>query len=198
MASSAGGSSGGAKGGGGGGGSSLAGSAINAFASLLGAFNANNAAKARARQLRMEADRINMEAGRSAMEDMRQSSKAEASGFVSAAAGGGFTGSAIDVMNEFVGDSLYNARALIYQGQTQARNALYEANVARAEGKNALIGGVLNAGASLLGGYGQYRESRGMASTRGSEGNPASAPSLTPRPSWSGAGYGGYNNRRMF
>jgi|GEM_PF-6790554 len=126
---------------------------VSAAGSLFGGLSAQASANQRAKQLRRQADQFNMEAGTQAMAYQDDAARQEASGFVSAAASGGVTGSAFDVLNDFAGTALYNARSLIYQGQTKARNALQESYVAKVEGQNALISSVFSAGSSLLGGF---------------------------------------------
>ncbi len=140
--------------------SSFAGSALQAVGTLLGGINAAATGRAVMRQKRMEADRLNMESGREAMSMMADTERAAASGFVNAAASGGATGSVFDVLDDFVATGLYNARAAVYRGQTGARNALFEGEVARQQGKAELIGSVFSAASSLVGGYGDYRSNR--------------------------------------
>ncbi|WP_303829393.1 virion core protein, T7 gp14 family [Asticcacaulis taihuensis] len=133
---------------------------VSAAGSLLGGINAQAAYNQRAKQLRAQADQYNMEAGTQAMSYMGDAARQEASGFVSAASGGGVTGSAFDVLNDFAGTALYNARSIVYQGQTKARNALQESYNAKAEGQNALISSVFSAGSSLLGGFDAMKQKK--------------------------------------
>jgi hypothetical protein len=136
------------------------GSALSAFAALLGGINTQAAYNERQRRLRMQADQFNMEAGVTASNAMLDSARAAAQGFVSDVSSGGFTGSAIDTLNDFQGAQLFNARSIVYRGQTQARNALYEGNVAKVAGKNAMISSVFKAGSSVLGGMDEYRAAK--------------------------------------
>lgn len=138
----------------------MAGSAVQAVGSLFGGINAQRAYNDRARQLRKAADQTNMEAGVTASNAMQDAARAEASAFVESAAGGGFTGSAVDVLNDFNAAQLFNARSIVYRGLTQARNAEYEARVAKAQGRGALTEGIFSAASSLLGGYSDYRASK--------------------------------------
>ena len=131
---------------------SLLGGFVDAAASLLGGLQANAAAKAQAKRLRMQADQQNAEASLNAQSVMQSGERAEASGFNDAANGGGVTGSAFAVLNDFFGQNLFNARAQIYRGQTAAASSLYQANVAKVNGQNALTQSVFQAGSSILGG----------------------------------------------
>lgn len=140
--------------------SSIAGGIVQAVGSLIGGLNAQAAAKERGRQLRQAADQTGMEAGVNAMSFMEDAARQEAAAFVSSAAAGGFTGSAVDVLNDFSGKTLFNARSIIYRGQTEARNLRQGANVARVEGQNAMVQSVFQAGASLLGSYDSYRQGK--------------------------------------
>ena len=134
------------------GGSGPSGSGVlQAFGALLGGINTQAAYNERARRLRMQADQFNMEAGVTASNAMQDSARAEAQGFVSDAASGGFTGSAVDTLNDFIGAQLFNARSIVYRGQTQGRNAQYEANVAKVAGKNALMKSAFDAASSIMG-----------------------------------------------
>jgi hypothetical protein len=145
----------------------MVGGMIQAAGALLGGINANAAGKAAMRQARMAADQDNAEAALNSMALYRDSQQQAAAGFTQAAGGGGFTGSAVQALNDFNGESLFNQRAQIYKGQTQAAAALYQGEVAKANGQNAMTSSLFNAGSSILGSYGRFRAQKAASSLGG-------------------------------
>lgn len=140
---------------------------LQALGSLLGGFGANAAGKQRrkaayaaARQTRQEAS---VEASTIADQVERALARAAVLG---AAAGGGFDGSAGDVMRDQEQRGKFNVRSAIWQGETRATALEQEGEVARAEGKNALVAGVIDAGSTLLGGMARQAEAGRQAGFR--------------------------------
>lgn len=54
---------------------------------------------------------------------------------LAAASGGGLTGSALTVLDDLSRQGVYNARAQIYQGESEGRNLNYQAKVTRRQGE---------------------------------------------------------------
>jgi len=95
-----------------------------------------------------------MKAGVNAQEAITQGREATAMAAVKGAAnGGGFTGSTTGLLQSMGDKAMFNARANIFTGRTEAQNDLYQAAVASDNAKLALIGGAVGAGGSLAGGF---------------------------------------------
>lgn len=146
----------------------IAAAGLSAVGSLFEGITANSAAKARARQLEMQAQQARQEGGVAAQMGIADDQRMQAHAATLAAAnGGGFEGSAMNVLNDLQQQSLFKAKSTVYRAQSQANNADYEASVARQEGKNALISGAIKAGSSLLSGFGQASEAKRAAAAGG-------------------------------
>jgi len=72
-----------------------------------------------------------------------------------AANGGGLVGSSLSVIQNLSNQAMFNARAAVYRGQSEARADLYQGAVAKQNGVNGLIGGVFGGASSLVGGWAQ-------------------------------------------
>lgn len=149
----------------------IAAAALGAVGSIVGGIGQNNAAKARARALEMQAQQARNEAGVAAqmglMDDDRLAGHAAT---LQAANGGGFSGSAMDVLNDLRQQSIFKAKTTVYRGESQARNDLYEAKVSRQSGTNALISSGVNAASSLLGSFAQAAQLKSLAGAGSSAG----------------------------
>ncbi|HUO22694.1 MAG TPA: hypothetical protein VMU59_09290 [Caulobacteraceae bacterium] len=120
------------------------------FKGILG-FGANNA---QAQAQRNAAQQAEQQGGVAASEQIEQGNAAAARAAVQGAAnGGGFGGSTLGVIQDLSNRAMFNARAAAYRGRQTAVNDMYDAQVSQANGANALIGGVVDAGSSLLGGW---------------------------------------------
>lgn len=120
------------------------------FKGILG-FGAGNA---QAKAMRAAAQQAEAEGGLAASNQVEETNAQAATGAVTAAAnGGGFTGSSLGVIQGIANRGMFNARAAAYRGRTQAQRDMYDASVAQADATNSLIGGTLDAGTSLLGGW---------------------------------------------
>ncbi len=69
-----------------------------------------------------------------------------------AANGGGFTGSSLGVIQNLSQRAMFNARAQVYRGQSEAQAHLYAGKVAKTQGFMDLAGGVLGAASSVASG----------------------------------------------
>ena len=138
------------------------------FKGLTGLFGGN--AEAAAHEANAQQDL--RQAGVNTDIALRQGDAVAATGAVRAAAnGGGLVGSSMGVIQDLAGQAMFNARQQVYRGQTQAQSERYAGAVAKANGINQLIGGVIGAGASLVGGFKQSalfsQQNQAIASIRG-------------------------------
>lgn len=127
---------------------------IGAVGSLFQGITGYFAAKSEKKVDQQNAQQHLQEAGVNADEALLQGNQAAARGAtVAAASGGGLTGSAIDTINQLSQNAMFNARAQVYRGRTQANADIYQANVASKQMTNSLISGFTGAGSSILGGF---------------------------------------------
>jgi len=132
----------------------VASAGLSAVGKILGGIGAKKAAKARAKALEINAGMDLAEAGVAAQLGLEQDERVAASLATQAAAGGGggLGGSALAVLNDLGRQSLQKARNTVYGGQTAAWSRRNDAQVARAEGRNAMTGAIIGAAGSLIGG----------------------------------------------
>lgn len=128
---------------------------LSAVGKILGGVGAKSAAKQRARALETNAQMDLAESGLAAQMGLEQDERVAASLATQAAAGGGggLQGSSLRVLNDLGRQSLQKARNTVYGGQTSAWARRNDAQVARAEGRNAMTGAIFGAGSSLIGGF---------------------------------------------
>lgn len=124
---------------------------LGAAGKIAGGITARSAAKARARALEDQSRQALAESGIAAMVGMEDDERAIAAATTRAAAGGGTGGSTTRVLADLERQSAQRARGTIYRGQMESRNADYEAKVSLEEGRQALIGSVISAGAQVAG-----------------------------------------------
>lgn len=126
---------------------SAAGALFKGVTGFLGG-NAEDQAEKQAAQQHLN------EAGVNADEALMQGDQAAARAATQVAAnGGGFGGSSLGVINQLSSDAMFNARAQAYRGRTQAQSDLYAGSVAKTQGVDSLISGVVGAGSSIAGGF---------------------------------------------
>lgn len=88
-----------------------------------------------------------------------------------AESGQSLTGSALDVYQQSAAEAELDALNVRYRGELEARGLLSDANLQRQQGatarrfanseaKGIKVGGAINTGAALLGGYSNYRQAR--------------------------------------
>lgn len=65
------------------------------------------------------------------------------------------SGSAREVIADSAREASLDEQAVLYGAQVRAENRRFEARLARSNATSALIGGVINAGSSLVGGFSQ-------------------------------------------
>lgn len=133
----------------------IASAGISAVGKILGGIGAKKSAQARAKALEMNAGMDLAESGVAAQLGLQQDERVAAQLATQAAAGGGggLGGSALNVLNDLGRQSLMKARNTTYQGQTAAWSRRNDAQVARADGSNALTGSLIGAAGSLVGGF---------------------------------------------
>lgn len=94
------------------------------------------------------------EAGVEAQQRLQEGDAVAASAAVQAAAnGGGFVGSTLGVLQGLSQKAMFNARAAAYAGITRNQDLRYEGELARAQGSQGLLKGVVGAGAAAFGGF---------------------------------------------
>ena len=136
-------------------------SAVGGLLKGITGFAAGNAKK---RQAELAAAQARSEAGVQAQVALEDADQVEAVAATRAAAnGGGFDSSAADVLADIRRKGMFNARSALWQGETEAENALFEGRLAKKQGTLALIGGTLDAGTSVLGGYMKSRAQKKLA-----------------------------------
>lgn len=142
---------------------------LGAAGQLFEGLTADAAAKARAKHLQMAAQQALDEAGSAVSQGLQEDDRTQGRAAVAAASGDGpASGSAMAVLGDLQQQSLMKAKSTIYRGQTEARSDLYDAQVAKTEGQDALVGSAISAGSSLLGQFGQASEyRRAMAGGKG-------------------------------
>ena len=132
------------------------------FSGILG-FNAGNA---QSDALKAAAMQANKEAGVQAQVALQQGDQVAARAAVQGAAnGGGFTGSTLGIISQLGQQSMFNARAAVYRGSTQAQNDLYEAKVARRNATNQLIGGTIGAVSPIFSQFGKSNAQNQIANS---------------------------------
>lgn len=138
-----------------------AGNPIQAVGNIIAGFGAFQASRAKAAALREAARQSRREGSMQAQMATDEGERAAArAAVVGAATGGGFEGSFAGVLEDLERTAVFNARSAIYAGNVEAANREYEAKVAKAEGTNALIASVFQAGSSIAGGFMQQAEQR--------------------------------------
>lgn len=149
---------------------------IQAVGSLFKGVTGLIAGNHQAQALEYAAQQAEMEGGVNAGIALQQGDQVAAHAAAQAAAnGGGLTGSAIGVIEQLSGQAMFNARAAAYRARTEAQADVYKAGVAKAQGRQALIGGVVDAGSSLVGGFMRSaavgRQTRALATLRNAGGD---------------------------
>lgn len=137
----------------------LAAAGLNAFGKVLGGVLTRKAAGERRKALRAAAKQTRQEASveASAMADEVERAAARAA-VVGSKAGGGWAGSAGDVLRDQEQRGRFNVRSAIWQGETRAQALEHEGDVARQEGRIALMTSFIEAGSTLLSAFGQNAE----------------------------------------
>jgi hypothetical protein len=131
-------------------------------------FAAGNAKK---RQAEIAAAQSRSEAGVKAQVELENADETGAVAATRAAAnGGGLDGSSADVLADLERKGMFNARSVLWQGETEAENALFKGRLAKKQGTLALISGTLDAGTTLLGGVMKSRA--GASASAGAEDPP--------------------------
>ncbi len=123
---------------------------LSAVGSLLSGIGSLVAGNHKATAERYAATQANDEAGVNAQIALQEGDQVAADAAVQAAAnGGGFVGSSLAVLSSLSQQAMFNARAQVYRGRSEAQQHLYNAKVAKAQGRLGLVTGILSAGASL-------------------------------------------------
>jgi hypothetical protein len=117
--------------------------AAESASKILGGITGFIASNKKAQALRNAATQANAEAGVSAQQALEQGDEVTARAATQVAAnGGGFVGSAMGELAQLAQRAMFNARAAVYRGATEAQADLYNAKVAKANGLLGLVGSV--------------------------------------------------------
>ena len=125
------------------------GSLFKGVTSLFSGNSQQAAAEAAAKQARQEG-------GVAAQEALQQGDQTAAVAATRAAAGGGgFSGSAMGVIQMLQQQAMSNARTAAYKSINQSRADIYQGDIAKAQGMQGLVSGVVGAASTLAGGMAQ-------------------------------------------
>lgn len=136
----------------------LAGTFSQVSASKAAAANAKQSAKIARDQASARAEQLRLDATR-----MRGSQRASIGG-------SGIRGDAFqDVINDSNYDAELDALTAEYEGTLQSNSYKAQAKQYKNQGKQALIGGLIGAGAQALGGYGAWKQQQEYSAVKGWE-----------------------------
>lgn len=145
----------------------MAAAAIQSVGKIVEGFGTFSAKMGQAANLKRAAKSAR---GEASMEAQLAADEAERAGaraaVVGAAGGGGFGGSFGAVLEDLEQTGVFNARSAIYAGNVEANNRLYEAEVAKQEGRMALIGSLFGAGSTIAGDRMRAAENRKQEASR--------------------------------
>jgi hypothetical protein len=135
----------------------LIGAGLTAASAVAGGIAQNKASKVEAKQAKREGI---LAQNQSVMEQraitQQRRSIAGSQKVAAAKSGRGFSGSVLDVAQASESNAELDILSSVYGGKLASQDARFNAKAARTAGKNALIGGVAQAGSTLLTGGAQY------------------------------------------
>lgn len=127
----------------------LAAAGTSVLGGLFSGLTGMSAADQQAAAYKLAAKRSEDEAGVNANEALEQGDQTAARSATQAAAnGGGLVGSSLGVIQQASSAAMFNARADSYRGLTAADSDLYDAQIAKDNGVNSLLGGLIGSAAS--------------------------------------------------
>lgn len=125
--------------------------ALSAGGSILSGVQQKQASDAEAKALKTKGEQEVALAQRKALESRREKDRALGRvKAVAAASGGGTGGSVSEIMAGIEQRGEYNALMDMYNGLSARNDLRNEARVAKAEGKSALVGSMIDAGSTIL------------------------------------------------
>jgi hypothetical protein len=125
---------------------------LQAFAPLAGGIADNSAARAQGAALDEDARRTELQGNLDAAEASRES-RSQLGEMIAAMGGDPTSGSNADIIYQSQIERQYELLNLRYGAASKADSLRSEARQSRAAGRNALFGGIVNAGVAALGGY---------------------------------------------
>lgn len=129
----------------------IAGSAMSAGGTILGANSQAGALKSEASQLDAQAGIFRASSQRQAMEERRQAGLAGSRALTLAAAQGGASDPTVmNIIANLSGEGEYRALTALYDGEEKARSNEVEANNRRKEAKNVKRAGYISAASTIL------------------------------------------------
>lgn len=130
----------------------IAGSALSAGSSILGANSEAKQYKSAARQLERQAGQTRASSQRSAIEERRKAELLSSRGLAVAAASGGGADdpTVVNLLADIDAQGEYNALSQLYSGNEEALGQEAQAKSYRKAAKNAKTAGLLKAGGTIL------------------------------------------------
>lgn len=130
----------------------VAGAALSAGGTIIGANSEAKALKSEAAQLDVQAGQERATSQRQAMEERRQARLAQSRALAVAAASGGGADdpTVINRMAELEGEGEYRSLVALYQGEESARGMEADAEARRKGAKSVKTAGLLKAGGTIL------------------------------------------------
>lgn len=143
-------------------GAEVLGASLAAVGKVFGAIGGYQAGRAKAKALTYAATNARREAGVKASMQLEESDRigARAATLAAASGGGGIEGSALAVIDDLARQGLFRARQTVRDGVSQSVAYLNDATTAKRQGEADLVGGLIDAGATVLGGMGQAAQAR--------------------------------------
>lgn len=130
----------------------VAGTAMSAGGTILGAKNEASALTSEADQLDAQAGVYRASSQREAMEQRRQATLTGSRALTLAAASGGGASdpTVMNILANISGEGEYRALTALYDGEEKARSNEFEAGTRRKEAKNTKTAGYIKAGSTIL------------------------------------------------
>jgi len=142
----------------------MVGMAMSAGGTILGAVNAKETADANAEMARRQGE-ADKDAAVAQAEKIRKAARAQVGQANAALAASGISvgeGTPVRINEQIYRDSEEDAYNTILTGTRRQRSANDEAAIMRSQGNNALVGGLINAGSTVLAGGARVQQWRAM------------------------------------
>jgi len=138
----------------------IGGGLLAATGAVAGGVAANNQAKAEAKALKIQAGEQRAIAQREAIRKSREARLIISRQQALAAASGGSADdpTVLDLMQDTAEEGEYQKKVSLYEGESRSRQLLNKASVVRAQGRQAMLAGFLNAGQSVLSAGAQWAQ----------------------------------------
>jgi hypothetical protein len=136
----------------------IAGTAVSAAGSIIGGIQASNTAKAQADIAEQQANEQRAVSQREAARRAKEAKYIQSQQLQRAAASGGGADdpTVLALMGDVGAESSYQQRAAIYEGETKGRGLEHQAALDRWQAKQAMYGGFIGAGSSVISGLSDW------------------------------------------